>query len=147
MLRTLHAALDDAERRTSLRRGDAEALQVALASLLERCRALAAEAGVVEAATGRGRPPHAVIASAQRVLDRVDCLVLQARRRDELVAEDAVLAAEESAMRAVERRRRPLARARSPTSRPACERSSKSAGIRIPEGDPTAALAAFHHGV
>ncbi|MFI5039727.1 MAG: AAA family ATPase, partial [Solirubrobacterales bacterium] len=52
VLRTLHAALDDAERATSLRRGDAEAQQVALASLLERSRALAAGAGAVEAHHG-----------------------------------------------------------------------------------------------
>ena len=52
MLRTLHEALDDAELRTSRRRAEAEAIQVALASLLERCRALAAEAGVVDAQRG-----------------------------------------------------------------------------------------------
>ena len=145
VLRTLHAALDDAERRTSLRRGDAEALQVALASLLERSRALAAEAGVVEARHGSGATPDAVIASAQRVLDRVDFLVLQARRRDELVAEDAVLAAEELACAQssedVDRGARAVA-----NLEVRLRTILKSAGIGIPEGDPTAALDAFHHG-
>ena len=144
-LLTLHQALDDAELRTSRRRGDAEALQVELASLLERSRALAAEAGVVEARRGSWATPDAVIASAQRILDRVDFLVLQARRRDELVAEDAVLAAEESA----------CAQSSEDVDRSARAGANleirlrtilKSAGIRIPEGDPTAALAAFHHG-
>ena len=48
VLRALHAALDDTEHRTSQRRADAEATQVALASLLVRCQALAVEAGVAQ---------------------------------------------------------------------------------------------------
>ena len=86
-----------------------------------------------------------MIASAQRILDRVDFLVLQARRRDELVAEDAVLAAEESACTQssedVDRAARAVA-----NLEVRLRTILKSAGIGIPEGDPTAALDAFHHG-
>ena len=86
-----------------------------------------------------------MISSAQRVLDRVDFLVLQARRRDELVAEDAVLAAEELACAQssedVDRAARAVA-----NLEVRLRTILKSAGIGIPEGDPTGALDAFHHG-
>jgi DNA repair protein SbcC/Rad50 len=145
VLRTLHEALDDAEQRTSRRRGDAEALQLALASLLERSRTLAAEAGVVETGHESRATPDAVMTSAQRLLDRVDFLVLQARRRDELVAEDAVLAAEEASCtqssEEVDRSARAVA-----NLEVRLRTILKSAGIGIPEGDPTAVLAAFHSG-
>jgi DNA repair protein SbcC/Rad50 len=140
VLRTLHEALDDAALRTSRRRADAEALQVMLASLLERCRTLAAEAGVVDARSGSDATPDAAISTAQLVLDRVDAAVLKARRREELVAEDAVLAAEESAgaqsTEEVDRSLRAVAnleiRIRTVV---------KAAGIRIPDGDLSAAVA------
>jgi DNA repair exonuclease SbcCD ATPase subunit len=145
VLRTLHAALDDAERRTSRRRADAEALQVALTSLLERCQALAAEAGVVEPRRGAGATPEAVIAGAQQILDHVDALVLQARRRDELVTEDAVLAAEESACAQssddVDRAARALA-----NLEVRLRTILRAAGIGPPpEGDPAAGVAGFRH--
>ncbi len=86
-----------------------------------------------------------MISNAQRVLDRVDFLVLQARRRDELVAEDAVLAAEESACAQssedVDRAARAVA-----NLEVRLRTILKSAGIGIPDGDPTGALDAFHHG-
>jgi energy-coupling factor transporter ATP-binding protein EcfA2 len=144
VLRTLHEALDDAELRTSRRRGDAEALQVALASLLERCRSLAAEAGIVDAHRGAEATPDAVVAGAQRVLDRVDAMVLKWRRRDELLAEDAVLAAEESAgaqsSEDVDRSVRAVANLEI-----RLRTIFKAAGIRVPEGDASNALAGFHH--
>jgi energy-coupling factor transporter ATP-binding protein EcfA2 len=144
VLRTLHSALDDSELRTSRRRAEAEAMQVTLASLLERCRGLAAEAGIAEPDRGAEATPEGAIAGAQRLLDRVDGMVLKARRRDELLAEDAVLAAEESAYAQssedVDRSVRAVAnldiRLRT---------IFKAAGIRIPEGDPADAVAGFRH--
>jgi DNA repair exonuclease SbcCD ATPase subunit len=144
VLRTLHEALDDAERRTSQRRGEAEALQATLASLLERSVALAAEAGVASPQRGTDATPEAVTASAQRVLDQVDAVVLKARRRDELLAEDAVLAAEESACSQssedVERTGRAVANLEI-----RLRTILKSAGIRLPAGDPADTVAGFRH--
>ena len=144
VLRTLHEALDDAELRTSRRRADAEALQIALASLLERCRALAAEAGDVEPRRGADATPEAVIASAQHVLDQVDSMVRKARRRDELTAEDAVLAAEESACAQssedVDRSARAVANLEL-----RLRTILKAAGISMHQGDPAAAVAGFRH--
>jgi len=144
VLRTLHEALDDAELRTSRRRADAEALQIALASLLERCRALAGEAGVVAQRRGADATPEAVIASAQHVLDQVDSIVLKARRRDELTAEDAVLAAEESACAQssdeVDRSARAVANLEL-----RLRTILKAAGIGMHQGDPAAAVAGFRH--
>jgi exonuclease SbcC len=144
VLRTLHHALDDAELRTSRRRGDAEALQLALTSLLERCRALAADACVAEHSRGAGATPEAVIAGAQQILDRVDAVVLQARRREELLAEDAVLAAEESAGAQssddVDRAARAVA-----NLEVRLRTILRAAGIGLPEGDWAAAVAGFHH--
>jgi exonuclease SbcC len=145
VLRTLHEALDDAELRTSRRRADAEALQVALTSLLERCRALAAEAGTAEPPRGTDATPEAVIASAQLTLDRVDSMVLRAKRRDELIAEDALLAAEESACSQssdeVDRSARAVA-----NLEVRLRTILKAAGIATQDGDPGLAVAAFRHG-
>ena len=144
VLRTLHEALDDAELRSSRRQAEAQALQVALASLLERCRALAAEAGVAVPRRGTDATPEAAISSAQEVLDRVDAMVLRARRREELIAEDAVLAAEESACAQssedVDRSARAVA-----NLEVRLRTILKAAGIGIPEGDPAGAVAAFRH--
>ncbi|MHB8489893.1 MAG: ATP-binding protein [Candidatus Dormibacteria bacterium] len=145
VLRTLHEALDDAELRTSRRRADAEALQIALASVLERCRTLAADAGVVEALRVSEATPEAVIASAQSILDRVGSMVVQARRLEELVAEDAVLAADESACAQssedVDRSARAVA-----NLEVRLRTILTSAGIGVTAGDPAAAARAFHHG-
>jgi len=97
VLRALHAALDDAEHRTSQRRTDAEAAQVALASLLVRCQSLAVEAGVAQPLPRQPATVDAALIVAGQILDRVDAMVLRARRREELVAEDAVLAADDAA--------------------------------------------------
>lgn len=144
VLRTLHQALDDAELRTSRRRAEAEAIQVALASLLERCRALAAEAGIADAQRGAEGTPEAVIAGAQDLLDRVDGTVVKSRRREELLAEDAVLAAEESACAQssedVDRSVKAVANLEI-----RLRTILKAAGIRIPDGDATAAVVGFQH--
>lgn len=144
ILRTLHDALDDAELRTSRRRAEAEALQVALASMLERCRALAAEAGIAELRRAPDATADAAIASAQRLLDRVDAVVLKSRRREELIAEDAVLAAEESACAQssedVDRSARAVANLEI-----RLRTILKAAGIRVPEGDAAAGVAGFRH--
>jgi energy-coupling factor transporter ATP-binding protein EcfA2 len=97
VLRALHAALDDTEHRTSRRRADAEATQVAIASLLDRCQALAVEAGVARSRLRQPATVEAAILIAGETLDRVDATVLRTRRREELVAEDAVLAADDAA--------------------------------------------------
>jgi exonuclease SbcC len=145
VLRTLHEALGDAEMRTSRRRADAEALQLALTSLLERCRVLAAEAGTVEPRREPDATPDALIASAQLTLDRVDFIVVKARRREELIAEDAVLAAEESACaqssEEVDRSARAVA-----NLEVRLWTILRAAAIAVQEGDPTAAVAAFRHG-
>ncbi|MGA8416866.1 MAG: AAA family ATPase [Candidatus Dormiibacterota bacterium] len=139
VLRTLHQALDAAEHSTSRRRADAEALQVTLASVLDRCRSLAAESGLLESTPGSAAIPEAVISSAQHILDRIDAVVLRARRRDELLAEDAVLAAEESACAQssedVDRSRRAVVNLET-----RLRTIVKAAGIRMPEGDPGAAV-------
>ena len=113
-------------------------------SLLERCRALAAEAGVVESTRGVEATPEAVIGGAQRLLDRVDGMALKSRRREELLAEDAVLAAEESACAQssedVDRSVRAVANLEI-----RLRTILKAAGIRIPEGDATAAVTGFRH--
>ena len=144
VLRTLHEALDDAERRTSRRRADAEALQVALTSLLERCLALAAEAGIDEVRRLPDATPEAVIRAAQQTLDRVDAVAMQARRRHELVAEDAVLTAEESACAQssddVDRARHAIA-----NLEVRLRAILRAAGIGFPDGDPAGAVAGFHH--
>jgi exonuclease SbcC len=97
VLRTLHQALDDTELRTSRRRADAEALQVALTSLVARSQALAAEAGMLDPLPAPSATADGALAGAAAMLDRVDFVVVRARRRDELLTEDAVLAAEEAA--------------------------------------------------
>jgi DNA repair protein SbcC/Rad50 len=97
VLRALHAALDDTEHRTSLRRADAEAAQEAVASLIVRCQALAVEAGVAQPLPRQPATVDAAMLIAGQILDRVDATVLRARRRDELVAEEAVLAADDAA--------------------------------------------------
>jgi exonuclease SbcC len=144
VLRTLHEALDDAERRTARRRGDAEAMQVALASLLERARSLSVEAGVIQPRGGIDATPEAVIASAQRILDQVDAAVVKARRREELLAEDAVLAAEESACSQssedVDRAARAVA-----NLEVRLRTILKAGGIRFGDADPAAAVTGFRH--
>lgn len=97
VLRALHAALDDTELRTSQRRAEAEATQAALASLLVRCQALAVEAGVAQPLPRQPATVDAALLLAGNILDRVDATVLRARRREELLAEDAVLAADDAA--------------------------------------------------
>ncbi len=97
VLRALHAALDDTEHRTSQRRADAEATQVALASLLVRCQALAVEAGIARPLPRQPATVDAALLIAGEILDRVDATVVRARRREELVAEDAVLSADDAA--------------------------------------------------
>jgi hypothetical protein len=144
VLRTLREALDNAELRSSRRRAEAEALQVALASLLERCRALAAEAGTAPVRRGADATPEAAIATAQGILDRVDAMVLRGRRCEELMAEDAILAAEEAACAQssedVDRSTRAV------TNLEVRLRTIlKAGGIGIPEGDPVAAVTAFRH--
>jgi DNA repair protein SbcC/Rad50 len=96
VLRALHEALDDLERRTAHRRDEAEATQAALTSLLARCQGLAAEAGIGEPQPRPVATVDAALAAAAGILDRVDATVLRARRREELVAEGSVLAAEEA---------------------------------------------------
>ena len=71
-------------------------------------------------------------------------MVLRARRREELIAEDAVLAAEESACAQssedVDRSARAVA-----NLEVRLRTILKAAGIGIPEGDPAGAVAAFRH--
>ncbi len=144
VLRALHAALADTEHRTSSRRADAEATQTALASLLDRCRALAAEAGLAERAPRPAATVEAAIAGAVEILDGIDWTVLRVRRREELLAEDAVLAADETAHATlrddVERSTRNVA---------AIEARLRgildAAGMLLPERDPALAVAGFRH--
>ncbi|MGA7987802.1 MAG: hypothetical protein WCB51_05330, partial [Candidatus Dormiibacterota bacterium] len=122
----------------------AEATQTALASLVDRCRTLATEAGI----TGRVARPaatvEAAIAGAIEILDSIDGTVLRARRREELLAEDAVLAADEAAHA---------------TLRDDVDRSARTVGaiegrlramldatgMLLPERDPALAVAGFRH--
>ena len=144
VLRRLHEALDEAERHTSRRRAEAEALRVELGSLLERCRALAAEAGVVEPRRPHAATPDAIVATAQEILDRVDGVVRRARRRDELVAEDALLAAEESGCAQLGEDVERAARAVTNLEL-RLRKLLNEAGIRVPAGEPAAAVAGFRH--
>jgi DNA repair protein SbcC/Rad50 len=144
VLRALHQALDDTERRTSHRRADAEASRAALMSLLHRCQALATEAG---SAVPLLRPPatiDAAIAAAGEILDRLDTTVLRSRRRGELVAEDAVLAAEEAACgqlrEDVDRSTRNVA-----TLEGRLRGMLDATGMLLPDRDPTLAVAGFRH--
>lgn len=143
-LRTLHEALDDAERRTARRRADAEALQVSLGSLLERALALAAEAGIDATTRGFDATTEAMIANAQHLLDRVDAVVLQARRREELLAEDTLLAAEESACTQsredVDRAERAVANLEI-----RLRTVLKAGGISIADADAATAVEGVHH--
>ncbi len=95
VLRTLHEALDDIEHRTSRRRADAEAVQVALTAILERGEALAAEVGVTQPRRHHDLTVEAAVDAAAAILDRVDAAVVRSRRHRDLVAEDAMLGAEE----------------------------------------------------
>jgi exonuclease SbcC len=144
VLRMLHEALDDAKRRTAGRRADAEAIQAALGSLLERAVALAAEAGIDATSRGGDATTDAVIGNAQRILDRVDAVVIQAHRRDELVSEDAVLAAEESACAQsredVDRAERAVANLEI-----RLRTVLKAGGISVADADPADAVAGVHH--
>ena len=119
-------------------------MQVALASLLERAGALAAEAGIDATWRGGDATTDAVIASAQRILDRVDAIVVQARRREELVAEDAVLAAEESACAQsredVDRAERAVA-----NLEVRLRTVLKAGGISVADADAAAAVAGVRH--
>jgi energy-coupling factor transporter ATP-binding protein EcfA2 len=144
VLRTLHQALDESERRTAGRRADAEAIQVALASLLERAGALALEAGIDATWRGADATTDAVTATAQRILDRVDAIVVQARRREELVAEDAVLAAEESAC---SQSREDVDRAERAVANLEIRLRTvlKAGGISVADADPAAGVAGVHH--
>ena len=144
VLRTLHEALDDAERRTAGRRAEAEAVQVALGSLLERAGALAAKAGIDAAWRGADATTDAAITSAQHILDRVDAIVHQARRRDELVAEDAVLAAEESAC---SQSREDVDRAERAVANLEIRLRTvlKAGGVSVADADATSLVAGVHH--
>ena len=95
VLRTLHEALDDIEHRTSRRRADAEAVQGALAALLERSGALAAEVGVIPPRRHQAPTVEALVGAVAATLDAVDAAVVRSRRHHELLAEDAMLGAEE----------------------------------------------------
>ena len=143
-LRTLHDALDDSERRTSRRRADAEALQIALASLFERCKSLANEVGAATSRPTAAATPEGVIIGAQEILDRVDAIVVRARRRDELLAEDAVLAAEESACAQLSEDVDRSARAVS-NLEVRLRAILHAAGIGLPPGDPAVAVEGFRH--
>ena len=143
VLRALHSALDDTEHRTSQRRADAEATQVALASLLVRCQALAVEAGIARPLPRQPATVDAALLIAGEILDRVDAMVLRARRREELVAEDAVLAAYDAAnaqlREDVDRCGRNVANLES-----RLRMMLDNAGLPV-GGDLAVAVAGFHH--
>jgi exonuclease SbcC len=143
-LRALHQALDDTQSRTSRRRADAEAAQTALALLLERCHALAVEAGLGESLSRPAATVDAAINAASEILDRIDASVVRSRRREELVAEDAVLAAEEAG----------CAQLRDDVDRSARNVAALEARLRglldasgmlLPDRDPALAVAGFRH--
>jgi DNA repair protein SbcC/Rad50 len=144
VLRALHAALADSERRTSGRRAGAEATQEALTFLLDRCRALAAEAGLAERGPRAAATVEAAIAGAVEILDGIDWTVLRARRREELLAEDAVLAADEIAHATlrddVERSMRNVA-----SIEVRLRTMLDATGMLLPERDPALAVAGFRH--
>ena len=144
VLRALHAALADTEHRTSGRRADAEATQLALASLLDRCRTLAAEAGLSEHGPRPAATVDAAIAGAVEILDRIDWTVIRERRREELLAEDAVLAADETAHATlrdeVERSARTVA-----TIEARLRTMLDATGMLLPDRDPALAVAGFRH--
>jgi DNA repair protein SbcC/Rad50 len=144
-LRALHEALADVEHRSAQRREDAEAAQAAHSSLIERCRELAVEAGL---SVSRSRPVatvDAALATAAEILDRVDTAVLRSRRREELLAEDAVLAAEEATYERlhddIERSARNAAQLEG-----RLRRMLDATGMPLPERDPALAVASFRHG-
>jgi DNA repair protein SbcC/Rad50 len=144
VLRALHQALDDTQSRTSRRRADAEAAQTALASLLERCQELALEAGIGESRPRPAATVDAAISSASEILDRVDATVVSSRRREELVAEDAVLAAEEAGCAQlrddVDRSARNVA-----TLEARLRGLLDASGMLLPDRDPALAVAGFRH--
>ncbi len=144
MLRALHQALDDTERRTMRRRDDAEATQAGLASLLRRCQAIATEAGAPLPLPRPAATIDGAVDAAAEILDSVDLTVLRSRRREELVAEDAVLAAEEAA----------CAQLRDDVDRTARNAAHLEArlggmldatGMLLADRDPALAVAAFRH--
>ena len=144
VLRALHEALDDIEHQTSRRRADAEAVQVTLAALLERCEVLAAEAGVAPRRRHDALTVDAAVGAAAAILDTVDAAVTRSRRHAELLAEDAVLGAEEAGYTQlrddVERSARAVA---------ALEGRLRAilgaAGVVPANADPAAAVAGFRH--
>jgi DNA repair protein SbcC/Rad50 len=144
VLRALHEALDDTERRTSRRRADAEAAHVSLASLLERCQELAAHSGAAETRPRAAATADAVIAAAGEILDRVDMTVAGSRRREELLAEDAILAAEEASCARlrddVDRSARTVANLES-----RLRGLLDATGMLLPDRDPALAVAGFRH--
>ena len=144
VLRMLHEALDDA--------GGA---RPAGAQMQRRSRQRSDRFSIVPlpsrpkpASTHRSRggdaTTDAVIGNAQRILDRVDAVVIQAHRRDELVSEDAVLAAEESACAQsredVDRAERAVANLEI-----RLRTTLKAGGITIADADPADAVAGVHH--
>ena len=144
VLRALHEALDDTQRRTSRRRADAEATQTALTSVLERCQALAVEAGVAGSRPVPAATVDAAIAAAGEILDRIDMSVVRSRRREELIAEDAVLAAEEAACAQlgedVDRSARNVANLEA-----RLRAMLDATGMLLPDRDPALAVAGFRH--
>jgi DNA repair protein SbcC/Rad50 len=144
VLRALHEALDDTERRTSRRRADAEATQVALGSLLERCQALAAQSGAADPRPRPAATTDAVIAAAGEILDRVDMTVARSRRREELLAGDAILAAEEAGCAQlrddVDRSARTVANLET-----RLRGLLDASGMLLPDRDPALAVAGFRH--
>jgi DNA repair protein SbcC/Rad50 len=144
VLRALHHALDDTQSRTSRRRADAEAAQAALAFLLERCQVLAVEAGIREPLPRPAATVDAAISAAGVILDRIDATVVRSRRREELIAEDALLAAEEGAgaqLRGdVDRSLRNVANLEA-----RLRALLDASGMLLPDRDPTLAVAGFRH--
>jgi DNA repair protein SbcC/Rad50 len=144
VLRALHQALDDTQSRTSHRRADAEAAQTALAALVERCQALAVEAGIGESRPRPAATVDAAISAASEILDRVDATVVRSRRREELVAEDAILAAEEAGCAQlrddVDRSARNVA-----TLEARLRGLLDASGMLLPDRDPALAVAGFRH--
>jgi exonuclease SbcC len=144
VLRALHEALDDTERRTSRRQADAETTRIGLTSLLERCQALAAESGAADPRPRPAATADAVIAAASEILDRVDMTVARSRRREELIAEDAVLAAEEASCAQlrddVDRSARTVAHLET-----RLRGLLDATGMLLPDRDPALAVAGFRH--
>jgi DNA repair protein SbcC/Rad50 len=144
VLRALHEALDDTQRRTSRRRAEAEATQTVLTSILERCQALAVEAGAAEPLPRPAATVDAAIAAACEILDRIDMTVVRSRRREELIAEDAVLAAEDAACTQlrddVDRSGRNVANLEG-----RLRGMLDATGMLLPDRDPALAVSGFRH--